>query len=486
MIINILPGSPSKAKLDALLITVPSFQPASPPWKSLGQEIAKLCAQADPDQCFKGKEGTSLIFSSLGQITPKLIVLVGVGDTIQPLNLQKSLGKTVRQIQQRKIQSLGVLCLSKAIPADQIIFAIEEATYRFTEYSANPKDAPEPIKELFLFRKASSPKVIEQASQISESIRYARNLCNQPPNFFTPAKLGEEAKTLADRRNLKCEIFDEDRLKSEGFGGILAVGQGSQNEPRFIRLDYQGTKKSEAPYVLVGKAVTFDTGGISIKPSEKMEEMKFDKCGGIAVLGIMDAIAALKLPINVIALIPSVENMPSATAYRPGDLIKTLSGKYIEIINTDAEGRVILADALTYAERLKPKALVDMATLTGACIICFGHECAAILGNNSPLIDQLRAASNRTGEKIWELPLWPEYQDKVKSDVGYVKNSTGREGGTITAAGFLNAFVDAKIPWAHIDIAGVAWTSSEEAHRAKGATAFGVRLVTNWLQSRRR
>jgi leucyl aminopeptidase len=194
----------------------------------------------------------------------------------------------------------------------------------------------------------------------------------------------------------------------------------------------------------------------------------------------------LKLPINVTGLISSAENMPSSTAYRPGDLVKSLSGKYIEIINTDAEGRVVLADALTYADQLKPKAIVDMATLTGACIICFGHECAAVLGNNQPLVDQLNAASEKTGEKIWQMPLWPEYQEKVKSDVGFVKNSTGREGGTITAACFLNSFVNPKTPWAHLDIAGTAWTSSEEGHRAKGATAFGVRLVVNWLQSRRR
>lgn len=482
---SIYSTSPSKAKVDALIITFPSFK-GDQAYKALGEELASLCREADAGQVFQGREGSNLIFPSFNRIAPKLIALVGLGETDEPARIRKSIGKAVRQLQSRKVQTLGVLCSGKTIAADQIIFAIEEATYRFTEYSAQAAEAPGQISEVQLYRKAGSQKQIDQADVVAEAVRMTRDIANQPPNYFSPATLAEQALELSARCKLQCEVFDEQRLKKEGFGGILAVGQGSSNKPRFVRMDYHGGKKNDAPYVIIGKAITFDTGGISIKPSDKMDEMKFDKCGGMAVLGIMQAVAELKLPINVTGLISSAENMPSSTAYRPGDLVKSLSGKYIEIINTDAEGRVVLADALTYAHQLNPKAMVDLATLTGACIICFGKECAGVLGNNQPLIDQLKAASDRTGERIWQMPMWKEYQDKVKSDVGFVKNSTGREGGTITAACFLNSFVDPKIPWAHLDIAGTAWTSSEEAHRAKGATAFGVQLVVNWLQTRRR
>jgi leucyl aminopeptidase len=475
-------SDPSKTKLDALLVVSSTFERTSAPWTRLGTKLAKLCQEVDSRREFLGKQGQILISPTFKHIAAPLIAFVGLGDTTDALAQKNTLGKAIRQLQQRKVRSLGVCFTSKPPPAEILVHAAEEATYRFSSFTAKPQESPQPLSALTLFSKTIPSASLNRARAVAEALSYTRDLANQPPNLFNPQTLAAEAQKLARQRKLRCEVWDERRLKREGFGGILAVGQGSANPPRFVRLDYRGGRPNQAPYVIIGKAITFDTGGISIKPSDRMDEMKFDKCGGIAVLGIMNAISALRLPINVTGLISSAENMPSSKAYRPGDLIKTLSGKYIEVLNTDAEGRIVLADALTYSHRLKPRAVVDLATLTGACIICFGHDCAAVLGNQNALIEDLRAASERTGEKIWPMPIWPEYQDKVKSDIGFVKNTAGREGGTITAACFLNAFMDSNIPWAHLDIAGVAWTNKEEAHRAKGATAFGVRLVTDWLQ----
>ncbi len=484
MIISTSPANPSKTKLDALIVVTTVFELKSSPWRKLNSSLSQLCEKANPFHDFSGKENSVLVLPTLGQITPPLLALVGIGKSSDPASHQRSLAKAIRQLQKssrRGIQSLGIAFAGKPLSADAIAHAVDEATYQFRKFSPASDEVRRPLSKIILFSQTPSRDSLARASHVARAVRYARDLANQPPNYFTPAVLAREAQRLAKQRRLQLQVWDERRLKRDGFGGILAVGQGSANPPRFVRLDHRGGRPGQAPLVVIGKAITFDTGGISIKPSDRMDEMKFDKCGGIAVLGIMDAVAALRLPINVTGLIASAENMPGGRAYRPGDLIPTLSGKFVEVLNTDAEGRIVLADALTYAQRLKPRAMVDMATLTGACIVCFGHECAALLSNNDSLTEGLRAASTRTGEKVWPLPLWTEYQEKVKSDVAFVKNTAGREGGTITAACFLNAFVDAKFPWAHLDIAGMAWTSKEEPHRAKGATAFGVRLVTDWL-----
>ncbi|MCH6567862.1 MAG: leucyl aminopeptidase, partial [Nitrospinae bacterium] len=253
--------------------------------------------------------------------------------------------------------------------------------------------------------------------------------------------------------------------------------------PRFIILEYKGGRASEAPVVLVGKAVTFDSGGISIKPSQAMEEMKRDMAGGAAVMGALKAVSALKLPINVVGLIPATENLPSGTALKPGDIITTSSGKTIEILNTDAEGRLILADALTYAKRYKPAACVDLATLTGACEVALGKHCAGLMGTDEALIDEVRDAGEACGERAWPLPLWPEYHEQIKSDVADVKNIGGRGGGAITAAALLAKFAEG-YPWAHLDIAGTAWVTTELPYTPKGATGYGVRLLVEFLKRR--
>jgi leucyl aminopeptidase len=273
-------------------------------------------------------------------------------------------------------------------------------------------------------------------------------------------------------------------LEKRGFGGLLAVGGGSINEPHLIVLEYKGAGDA-TPIALVGKAITFDSGGISIKSSDKMDEMKFDKCGGVAVLGIMKAVAQLKLPLNILGIISSAENMPSATSYRPGDIVTSYKGPdkrgvSIEVLNTDAEGRIVLGDALAYARERNAQTIVDFATLTGACVVALGSFAAGLLGNDDQLQEKIRASADRTGDRVWPLPLWQEYKDKIKSDVADIKNTGGRYGGAITAAAFLAKYVG-DTPWAHLDIAGTAWTTEELPYLTKGATGFGVRLTIDLL-----
>jgi leucyl aminopeptidase len=289
---------------------------------------------------------------------------------------------------------------------------------------------------------------------------------------------------LLKNQKLKVSIIEKAEMESDGFGGILAVGKGSSSPPKLIVLEYYGTTKSESPIVIVGKAVTFDTGGISIKPSEKMEEMKFDKCGGCNVLGIMKAVADLNLDSNVIGIIPAVENMPSGSSYRPGDIIRMYNKKTVEIINTDAEGRIILGDALSYGAKIfSPKAIIDMATLTGAAIIALGTNVAALVGNDKELVTKILECSNQTGEKIWQLPLFEEHKEQLKSSNADIKNIGGRPAGAITAAAFLSNFVD-DIPWVHLDIAGTAWNqegTKEKSYNPKGATGFGIRTILKYV-----
>ncbi|HSB83610.1 MAG TPA: leucyl aminopeptidase, partial [Nitrosarchaeum sp.] len=316
---------------------------------------------------------------------------------------------------------------------------------------------------------------------------YTKEIANLPPNECTPTTLANFSRYISKKNNMKCSIISKKDLIKKGFGGIIAVGQGSKNEPKLIVLEHNGGSRKEKPIVLVGKAVTFDTGGISLKPGEKMDEMKFDKCGGCTVIGIMKVVSELKLPINLVGIIPSVENMPGGESYRPGDIIKLYSGKTAEILNTDAEGRIILADALSFGEKqYSPKAIIDFATLTGACIIALGTNVAGMISNNDMLTQKIKESSKRTTEEVWELPLNDDYIDMVKSEVADMKNvGIGRAAGTITAAAFLRNAIG-NTPWVHIDIAGVAWTqiaTKDKPYNPKGATGFGVRLILDYLQN---
>ena len=313
---------------------------------------------------------------------------------------------------------------------------------------------------------------------MAEATNWARDIVNEPANKMTPTQMAEAASQLAETCGLSVEVLDKARMTKLGMGGLLGVAQGSQQPPRFIILGYKGKATTDIDLALVGKGITFDSGGISIKPSEGMADMKGDMAGGASVMAALSAMAQLKLKINVTALVPTTENLPSGTALKPGDIIKAMNGQTIEVLNTDAEGRLILADALCYARRLKVKAIVDVATLTGACMVALGKICTGVFSNNQELADKVMAAGQEAGEPAWQLPMFEEYREQLKSDIADIKNIGNRYGGAITAAKFLADFVD-DTPWVHLDIAGTADSDKEKGYLVKGATGVPVRTLVN-------
>jgi leucyl aminopeptidase len=315
---------------------------------------------------------------------------------------------------------------------------------------------------------------------ISEAVALARDMVNEPANVVTPTSMAEIAGHQAQKYNLEIKVIEREEMRTMGMGGLLGVSQGSQQPPKFIVLSYKGRETTEVDIALIGKGITFDSGGISIKPSEHMGDMKGDMSGGASVIGTISAIAQIKPAINVAAIVPATENMPSGSAMRPGDIISIMNGKTVEIISTDAEGRLILADAVSYARRMSARRIVDVATLTGACRIALGDICTGLFGNNQELIDLIVAAGKETGECIWPMPMYEEYKELNKSDVADIKNSGGRYGGAITGAWFIGEFAEG-IPWAHLDIAGTYMTDKEKGYQVKGATGIPVRTLINLI-----
>ncbi|RMH60390.1 MAG: leucyl aminopeptidase [Zetaproteobacteria bacterium] len=359
--------------------------------------------------------------------------------------------------------------------------------YRFDKYQGRKQEQKRPLRAVTIMipsRRdlAVAEQAVTRARAVAQGTYFARDLANEPGNVCTPEYLAEQAAALADDR-LRVTVMDKKAIEQAGFTALLAVNQGSDKEPRFIVLEYRGADEDEAPVALVGKGLTFDAGGISLKPAAQMDEMKFDMCGAAAVLGTFRAARELALPVNLLGVIASTENLPGGSAYKPGDVVRTYKGLTVEVQNTDAEGRLILADALAYAAERKPAEIIDLATLTGACVIALGSQASGLLGNEERLLRALRKAGERTHDRVWPLPLFDEYQEQLKSKIADLRNIGGREAGTITAACFLSRFVD-DIPWAHLDIAGTAWNmkGSELAH--PGATGAGVRVLVEYLRMR--
>ncbi len=352
------------------------------------------------------------------------------------------------------------------------------ADYAYEEFKATRSRALEQVNVIVGARQiVGAKKDVSLAQTVGEFTNLARGIANRPGNVLFPETLAEEARWHAKKHGLKCTVLDEKQLRARRFGGITAVGGGSARPPRLIVLEHRGGPRTQAPLALVGKAVTFDTGGISIKPAGDMEQMIWDKCGGAAVLGAMLAIAKLGVKRNVIGLIPSAENMPSSTAYRPGDIVTCYDGRHVEIVNTDAEGRMILADAIGYARKdHRASAIVDIATLTGAVGVALGEAAAGLWSSDDRLRDATLDAAKKSGERLWPMPHFPEYDDAIRSDVALLKNSGGRMAGACTAAAFLRTFAE-KTPWAHLDIAYMAHRNKDGVAMAKGATGFGVRTM---------
>ena len=459
--------------------------------KDLDSSVSSSIRETLENKEFRGTFGSSIVIYTLGRGPMKKIMLLGLGkrEKFTDESARICAGKAARKAQELGIKEFSMLQFPNL--DEGLVEAMTEgialALYSFDKY----KEAKEPaskIEEVTILINSDSPRfqsVVEKANIIVDAVNFARDIGNLPPNDCPPAHLASIAVSLAQDYGIKARIMDRYELENMGMGGIVAVGKGSNNPPKLIVLEYTGANDpQQKPYLFVGKAVTFDTGGISIKPSEKMDEMKFDKCGGCTVLAIVRAIASMKLAVNVVGIVPSVENMPSATSYRPGDIIRMYNGKSVEVLNTDAEGRMILADAIAYGiVTYGPKAVIDLATLTGAAIIALGANVAPLIGNNKQLTDRLRKLSDKTREKMWELPLYDEYYEQIRSTYADIKNIGGRAGGAITAAAFLSNFVN-DVPWVHIDIAGTAWMQEgthEKSYNHKGASGFGVRTLVKLL-----
>ncbi len=445
---------------------------------------------------FQGKLNQVSILHMNGELPAKRIVLVGLGK--KPPARLDSIRQAMGTVS-KTMQSLELTAFTLVIPDRGIAGTTLEATsqamtegcllglYQFLHYQPSRAKETKPVRAITLVTRDEKTLSMVRAGTrrghiVAEAANSVRDLCNHPSNVLTPSTLAKEAKTIAKARGIQCTILDRAKAKKLGMGAYLGVAQGSHEPPQFIVLKYSGAPKKARPIVLVGKAITFDTGGISIKPSENMERMKADMTGGAIVLQTIRAIASLKLPINVVGIVPSTENMPGGQATKPGDILTSLSGKTIEVLNTDAEGRLILADGLTYAMRYKPAAVIDIATLTGAVFVALGSHAIGVLGNNDALIERVKKVGESIGERAWQLPLWDEYKEQIKSDVADVRNIGGRGGGTITAAAFLSHFVDDDYPWVHLDIAGTDWGESARPYIPKGPTGIGARLVIELLR----
>jgi leucyl aminopeptidase len=495
--IQVKKGDITQARTDAIVIL---FYEGIDPWGDSAQRLNEACGGMIREFIesgeFDGKLNQISVLFPQGRIGAKRIVLAGMGKKGE-LTLDKTRGvfaKAAQCVRSLKLKSFsttldrGLLPFPHAAAVEALIEGIRLGLYRFTVLKTIDQDNAWEVENVILYeidaaahREASvAAKTVEL---ICDAVYFARDLVSMPSNRMTPTDLAREARRIAQHgKSLACRVLDLEEMKKLGMNALLGVAQGSDQPPKFIILEYRGAKKSEPPIVLVGKGITFDSGGISLKPAEKMDEMKTDMAGAAAVMAAVHAAANMKIPLNVVGLMPATENLPSGKAYKPGDVLTALSGKTIEVLNTDAEGRLILADALAYADRLKPTAILDIATLTGACIIALGEQTIGMMGTDEALKARVRKSADATGEKVWELPLWEEYHEQIKSDVADFKNTGGRPAGTITAAAFLSKFAGDR-PWVHLDIAGPAWLTKDRPYIPKGASGVGVRLFIDLLRN---
>lgn len=449
---------------------------------------------------FRAKEGASSIVYGNDRIGAKRVILVGLGEKKKATldALRKAAANAANKAVGMKVAKIS-LALHKAFGGrfdlSQMARAMAEGayfgSYRYDEFVTNDKNGrlaglKVEVVDPDRARKARLDIGVKSGAIIGRAQSYARTIANRPANVVSPAELAATAKILArPLKSLSCTVLDEKQLAARGMGGVLAVGSGSQNKPRLIILKHRPAGKAASglgTVALVGKAITFDSGGISIKPATDMDQMKLDKTGGIVVLGTMKAVAELGLPLNVLGLIPSAENLPSGSSYRPGDIITTFSGKTVEVLNTDAEGRMILCDALAYAVKQKCDIIIDIATLTGACMVALGTYKAGLFANNERLTRQLQRAAEESGENVWPMPSGDEYAEEMKSKIADLRNIGSKWGGACTAAAFLRQFAgDAK--WAHLDIAGMDIFKKSTEFSAEGSSGFGVRLLATFLMN---
>jgi len=494
--ISVKAGSAHKQRDDAVVLPLLDGRKLTESGKELQEAAGKAIGAFLRKFDNSGEFGASHTLYDVEGTYSQRVELVGAGDE-KKLTLQKL--RALASKTARKLESSGARDISLYFPelnvrgatlADRVQ-AIAEGVwlglYTFDKYRTKKKENKRALRSVTIMIPSrrdldAAESAVAVAKAVASGTNFARDLGNEPGNVCTPEFLGNQAAALKHKK-LKVTVMDKKAIEKAGFTALLAVNQGSAKEPRFIVLEYSNGKKDDAPVALVGKGLTFDAGGISIKPAAAMDEMKFDMCGSAAVLGIFKAVTEMSLPINLLGVIPSTENLLGGAAYKPGDIVTSYKGINIEVLNTDAEGRIILCDALAYAAEKNPAEIIDFATLTGACVIALGSQASGLLGTSEKVKKGLKASGEHTHDRVWELPLFEEYQEQIDSKIADIKNTGGREAGTITAACFLSRFVD-DIPWAHLDIAGTAWNMKGNDISPMGGTGAGVRLIVDYLMKR--
>ncbi len=459
--------------------------------QALDGVISRLIRQGD----IKGKPNEITLIHSLGKLPTPRVVVSGLGKPkeLSTNKVRGAIAETCRWLRNRGIDDIATVAQGAGINGITLENSAQAVTegailglYSFRRYLTKKENDHTEIKRLTIAGSRKEKPLLEKGCErgkvLAEAANLARDMVNEPANYMTPAQMAEAAVELANTYNLEVKVLEREQMAEMGMGALLGVAQGSQQPPKFIVLNYKGNDSGEIGLAMVGKGITFDSGGISIKPSEGMSEMKGDMAGGAAVMAAMSAIARLKLGVNVTAIIPATENLPGGSALKPGDVLKAMNGKTIEVLNTDAEGRLILADALSYARNLGAKSIIDVATLTGACMVALGKICSGAFTNNQKLTDKIIAAGTEAGELIWQLPMYDDYREFIKSDVADIKNIGNRYGGAITAAKFLAEFVE-DTPWVHLDIAGTSQSDKERGYLVKGASGVPVRTLINYVIS---
>jgi leucyl aminopeptidase len=486
-------GSPEKQRSACLVVAVFENQIMSPAAriinKNTGRMISALMNRGD----ITGECEETVLLPQVTGIQADRVLLVGCGDKAEFSigKLQKVTTAVISKLQNSKIKEASLFLAELQIKGsdiatriEQIVMQAEHSSYHFDTTKTDNKEKNQQLQKITIYiPDRSSLSIAKQAmingKAIASGENLARELGNLPGNICTPSYLAEQAKVIATDFNMKVKVLNEKAMEKLSMGALLSVSRGSRQEARLIILEHKGGSSKDAPIVLVGKGLTFDAGGISLKPSQAMDEMKYDMCGGASVLGTMRSIAEMKLPLNVIGIVPSSENLPDGAANKPGDIVTSMSGKTIEILNTDAEGRLILCDALTYAERFKPSAVIDVATLTGACVVALGAHASGVFSNQDSLAQELIDAGEKSLDRAWQMPIWEEYDQQLKSNFADMANIGGPKAGAITAACFLARYTET-YDWAHLDIAGTAWLSGSK----KGATGRPVRLLCQFLRNR--
>ena len=486
---SIKSGSPEKQRSACVVVGV--FEPRK---LSLAGELIDQIADHYLSDIIRrgdmeGKAGTTLLLHNVPNALCDRVLLVGLGKEreFKDKEYRDAVGAAIKTLNETGsleasifLTELPVKRRDTAWKVEQTVLKAMEGVYRFDRLKSKQEEARRPLRRLVLnVPRRNELAIGEEAARrgqaIAEGMKLAKDLGNLPGNICTPAYLAEQAQDLAKTYKLKLEVLEQKDMEALKMGALLSVARGSRQPPKLIVLQYQGDKKQK-PVVLVGKGITFDAGGISLKPAAEMDEMKYDMSGAASVLGTFKAVAQLKLPINLVGIIPASENLPDGDANKPGDVVTSMSGQTIEVLNTDAEGRLVLCDALTYAERYEPAAVVDIATLTGACLIALGNHATGLFSNHEALARELLHAGDYSFDRAWHMPLWDDYQEQLKSNFADMANIGGRPGGAITAACFLSRFTK-KFDWAHLDIAGTAWKSGKE----KGSTGRPVPLLVHFL-----